>query len=94
MSIRYSNDAQSILGRLRSPETACEGGRTVVLKQEVPGRDPIIRRTRSGRTGGYSFDKFPRPSEGRFYAKAWPNTIERNGITTKCEPGRSPTLVF
>lgn len=93
ISIRYSNDAQAILGKLRSPEFRCERRRAVVLKQEVTGKDPVIARTRSTRQSGYSF-RFPRPAEGRYYTKAWPRTLERNGVITRCEPDRSPTLVF
>jgi Tol biopolymer transport system component len=78
-------------GPCEVPEEDCIGGRDILLKREVPGRDEVILKRRMHFDG--DMEIYKRGRHGTFYVVARPKTfVSPEGRRVRCLRGRSPKL--
>jgi hypothetical protein len=83
-------DGNSFDGKIKSGESRCRDGRTVVLKKKKPGKDKKVGTDRTTPDGVYSIRE--RNANGKYYATALAKTFTTsNGQRVTCEKDRSPT---
>lgn len=87
ISIRFNEDRSVFKGAVRSV-ARCERARNVVLRRVRDGRDPVVGKDVTSRTGKWKI-RLP-GADGRFYAKALKKTIAQGDAV--CRPARSKTI--
>ena len=85
---RASSSTVAIKGKVRSPESDCEGARDVTLKKKKSGPDRTVGSTVSRANGAWSIRE--RNARGRYYAVV----AKRKVGSTTCLAGTSRTITL
>jgi hypothetical protein len=92
VTIRYNKPVHAFKGTLANAAKKCRVNRTVALYRKRPGKDRVIKTTRTSQKGTYLMKK--RHVQGKtWYTKARPKQFANpNGGTTFCLKGRSVNI--
>jgi len=94
ITIRYNKRPHAFKGTISNNFKRCRINRVVLLKRKRPGKDPVVKRTRSTDKGTYHMKK-RRVHHKTWYTVAKPKQFARpNGGTVFCLKGRSVNYVL
>ncbi|HKG36317.1 MAG TPA: hypothetical protein VKA89_07780 [Solirubrobacterales bacterium] len=92
--VTIAADGLRFHGKVLSPNAACEQGRKVKLKREVPGKDPVFGTSTTDAQGRWevTVSGFAGVSLSRFYARVRRRSEGTAGTIFVCRSDRSRSI--